>query len=333
MKGKVLLAVSLAVVLVLSLVAACAAPTPTPEEEVHVLVGGSGPGGGFYALACGLMTVINEKVPGVMATAIGSGSTANFRMMLRGEMLLSLYRLSRAEAVYSGESDLFEEAQPQVRWVAPAHGVWAFVVTLDSEIKTLQDLKGKSVAMGGPGSTDADFCEVLLNSVGLVKDVDYEGVLLDGYEAGEALIDGRVDVKYASGGQVCPSIAQVDAVKKLYFVQFPEDMSSLLAEIAKAGFAQRQGSLPKELYRGLDEDYETLVVLCGFTTYADADEELIYKITKGLWENLDMMALVHPSGAEFSLKNVKAGFELPVHPGALRYYKEIGVLTEDPFKG
>lgn len=336
MRKLLLLIVSTSLALLLAVMAACAAPAPTPapEEEVHVMVGGSGPGGAFYPLACGLMTVINEHVPGMKATAIASGALANLRMMLKGEMFMQLWMNESSAAIYAGPTDMFDEAQPQIRWVSTAHGNWKFFVTLDPEIKTLYDIKGKKVAMGGPGTIDINYCETWLSAVGLERDVDYEGILLDGFDAAEALIDGRVDVKYASGGQSCPSVAEVDAMKNLYFIPFPEDKwDVILAAAEDAGLAQLRGSIPQDLYKGLTEDYETMVDLCGWFTYEDADEELIYKVTKGLWENVDMMSLVHPAGAEFSLEHVKVGMNLPIHPGALRYYKEIGVLTEDPFKG
>jgi TRAP transporter TAXI family solute receptor len=280
------------------------------------------------------MTIINEHVPGVKATAIASGALANLRMMLAGEMLMQLWINASSGAIYAGPTDMFDEAQPQIRWVSTAHGTWLFFITLDPDIKTLYDIKGKKIAMGGPGTIDITYCETVLGAIGLERDVDYEGVLLDGFEAGDALMDGRVDVKYASGGMNTPSIAEVDAMKNTYFLPYPEDQwDAIMGAMKDAGLAQARGTIPQDQYNGLTEDYDTMVGLCGWFTYEAADEELIYKITKGLWENIDMMPLVHSAGAEFSLEHVKQGMDLPIHPGALRYYKEIGVLTEDPFKG
>jgi uncharacterized protein len=329
--------VCLTVVLALTLVVACAGPTPeaVPEEKIHVLVGGSGPGGAFYPLACGLMTIINEHVPGVRATAIASGAKANVRLMLTGEMLMAQWYAFSGSAIYAGPTDIMDEAQPQIRWVAPAHGSWMFFTTLDPEIKTLYDMKGKKIAMGGPGSSDVPRCAIILEAIGMKQDVDYKGILLDGFEAGDAMIDGQVDVVFCFGGMSTPSVAEVDAIKDQYFISPPEeDLDVILDALDNAGYKQSTGTIPKEIYNGLNEDYDTLMSMCAWFTTKDADEELIYQITKALWENIEIMKAVHEAGSEYSLESIPVeGMDVPCHPGALRYYQEIGVLTEDPFKG
>lgn len=343
MKNKRLLTLlsSICLILVLAVLpfmAACAKPAPAPApapEEVHIMVGGSGPGGAFYPLACGVMTVINEHVPGVMATAIGSGATENFRMVLRGEMFMCLWSNSGAADVYSGPTELIPEAHPDLRWMFPTHGTWSFLITLDPKVKSVRDLKGKRVAIGGPGTTDPIYGESFLSAAGqLEKDVDYKAILLDGFEAVEAMMDGRVDAVYTSGGAMTSAVAEVDAVKDVNFIRYTdEELDDIIAALEERGFKDIRGMVSKDIYKGLEDDYETLVHLCGFFALESADEEIVYKITKAVWENTDILALVHSAGAEMDLENVKKGMGLPCHPGALRYYKEIGVLTEDPFKG
>jgi len=315
----------------------CAAPAPAPapeEEEIHVLIGGSGPGGAYYPLSCGLMTIINEHVPGMKATAIASGATANLRMMLEGEMFMCMWDVPGSAAIYQGPTPYFPEAQTQIRLIAPTHACYYLFATLDPEIKTWADIEGKKIAMGGPGTMDVDCCEAALVSMGLERDVDYTGLMLDGFEAAEALMDGRVDVMFAGGGLRLPCLLEVDAIKDIYFVRAPEDKwDQILIDQEEAGHAAVIMTVPKEIYRGLDKDYECFACVESFVTNSVQPEELVYKVTKALWENLEIMVLVHPSGAEIDFEKVKLGGNLPYHPGALRYYKEIGVLTEDPFKG
>jgi len=336
---RTLLFLSLIVALAaLPFAAACASEEPAAPAQparVDILVGGSGPGGSFYPLSCGVMTIVNENVPGVRATAIAVGATANFRQMLQGgDMVTTLHEVSFAEGAYRGGTEQFPDANPQLRWMVTAHGNWSFFITLDSDIKTLSDVEGKSIAVGGPESADPDIAYSIFSSLGLEKDVDYEAVLLDGHEAVDGMIDGRVDVVFTTGGISTPAVAEVDAAKTVYFLKFPEDKwDAIMADLETGGIGQQRGTVPADLYNGLDQDYDTFVSLCALFTVETQDEELIYKVTKAVWENQDTLTLAHPAGAEWSLENVKTGMRIPIHPGALKYYQEIGVLTEDPFKG
>jgi len=336
---RTLLFLSLIVALAaLPFAAACASAEPAAPAQparVDILIGGSGPGGAFYPLSCGVMTAVNENVPGVRATAIAVGATANFRQMLQGgEMAIALHEISFAEGAYRGGTEQFEEANPQLRWLVTCHGNWSFFITLDPDIKTLYDVEGKSIAVGGPESADPPIAYSIFSSLGLEKDVDYKAVLLDGHEAVDAMIDGRVDIVFTTGGRSCPAVAEVDAAKTVYFLSFPEDKwDAIMADLEAGGIGQQRGMVPADLYNGLDSDYDTLVSLCALFTTENQGEDLIYKVTKAVWENMETIILAHPAGAEWSLDNAKQGMKIPVHPGALKYYQEIGVLTEDPFKG
>jgi hypothetical protein len=338
MKRTLLFLILVVALAALPFAAACAAEEPAAPAQparTDILIGGSGPGGAFYPLSCGVMTVVNENVPGVRATAIAVGATANFRQMLQGgEMAVALHEISFAEGAYRGGTEQFADANPQLRWLVTCHGNWSFFITLDSDIKTLYDVEGKSIAVGGPESADPPIAYSIFSSLGLEKDVDYKAVLLDGHEAVDAMIDGRVDVVFTTGGRSCPAVAEVDAAKTVYFLSFPEDKwDVMLADLEAGGIGQQRGMVPADLYNGLDSDYDTLVSLCALFTTENQDEDLIYKVTKAVWENMETIILAHPAGAEWSLDNVKQGMKIPIHPGALKYYQEIGVLTEDPFKG
>ncbi len=336
---RTLLFLSLIVVLAALPFAAACAPkepaAPAAPERVDILIGGSGPGGAFYPLSCGVMTVINEHVSGVRATAIAVGATANFRQMLQGgEMAIALHEISFAEGAYRGGTEQFPDPNPQLRWLVTCHGNWSFFITLDPDIKTLYDVEGKSIAVGGPESADPPIAYSIFSSLGMEKDVDYKAVLLDGHEAVDAMIDGRVDAVFTTGGKSCPAVAEVDAAKTVYFLGFPEDKwDAIMADLEAGGIGQQLGTIQADLYNGLDEDYDTLVSLCALFTVESQSEDLIYEVTKAVWENQETIILAHPAGAEWSLDNVKQGMRIPIHPGALRYYQEIGVLTEDPFKG
>jgi len=330
---KVLL-VSLAFVLVaIPLLAACAgAPQEKPENEF--LVAGCGVGSTNYPMAVGLMTVINETIPGYRATAIASGCTLeNIRTIDAGEVLMGTGSSVPTAAAYYGGTEKFPDPM-NINFLLVTWGAYLSVMTLDPDIKTFDDIRGKKVALGEPGATTPIITESVLKGAGLVRDVDYQGSMIGESEAAEALIDGRVDVFATSGSSAQIAIVQLTQTKKVYFIPFPLDkMDAIATELKTAGVGRPPFTLPAGTYKGLEEDYPTFATTNCFMVNADAAEDLVYTVVKALWENIEIMEKIHPACKELIIENVKKDPGFPMHPGALRYYKEVGVLTEDPHKG
>lgn len=331
---KVLVVVSLALALVvLPFMVACGgAPAPTPQKEV--LIGGGGVGGSFYPLACGLMTIINDNVPGWRATALATGgSLANIRMVDAGEIQVGFGTASKAAAAYHGGTETFPDAM-KINLISSMFGSWSYWMTLDKNIRTLHDLKGKKVALGEPGATTAVIAEAILKGIGLEKGVDYTGLELGEREANEALVDGRADAVFTSGSKSHVAIIELTTTKDVYFIPEPLDqIDAMAAALDEAGVGRPLGTLPAGLYKGMTEDYETFVAPMSMFVNSGADEDSAYTIVKALWENIETLGKIHSAGKEFNMDDLKLNFGYPLHPGALKYYKEVGALTEDPYKG
>lgn len=328
--------VCLALVLAIPLVASCAgpAPTPTPEAEKVILIGGGGVGGTFYPLACGIMTIFNDNVPGVRATALATGgSVVNIRMVDTGELLMGMAGGGRDSRAYHGGTETFPDPL-KLNHICPMVTYFSMFMTLDPEIKSLYDIKGKRVAMGEPGANTPIRCEIMLKAVGLEKDVDYKGIMLGENEAAEALIDGRADVFFNTATKAGASVVLVTTTKNVSFIPLPEEKMDALEAALKAELNEGlRGTLPKGTYKGLDEDYPTFSTLTSLFTGSWADEDLIYTLVKAMWENIETLGEIHAAGKEFDINDVKMNVGYPKHPGALKYYKEVGVLTEDPYQG
>jgi len=217
--------------------------------------------------------------------------------------------------------------------LGPGHATWAYWVTLDPEIKTLWDIEGKKITIGGAGTPDPEKSTAVLGGLGWTQDVDFTGLLLDGHDAADALIEGRADAMYVSGSMLCDSIAVADILRDIYFIKYPEDMWDEMDAAKEAkGLGTQHGTVPAALglYRGLKEDYETYSGSTDCFVNRLADEEIVYKVTKALWEHTETLVLIHPVGKEYNIENVKkyvaSDYSMPIHPGALRYYKEVGIL-------
>lgn len=331
--------VCLALMLALPLVAGCAAPqptpTPAPKEEVEILIAGGKVGGTYYPLAVGYMTIFNQFVPGVRAIALSVGSSSvHIQMVDSGEMFMGMAPQSKAAEAYHGGTEAWPNPM-KINWVSSTYGSWSHFSTLDKNIKTLYDLKGKKVALGDPGGATPFVGEAILKGIGFEKDVDYTGIMLGEGEAAEALKDGRVDVMFTASSKMGAAVVELTTVKDVYFIPIPEDkMDAIAVQLEEYGVKRPRGVLPAGTFRGMDEDYPTFVTPSCILVRPDADEELVYAFTKALWEHIDVMGEIHSVGKEFDINDVKTTeFGLPLHPGALKYYKEAGVLTEDPYKG
>ena len=324
------------VLVMLPLMAACGpTPTPEPEEEIDILIAGGSVGGTYYPLAVGYMTIFNQFVPGVRATALSVGSSSvHVRMVDSGEMFMGMCPYARAREAYHGGTEDWPEAM-KINWVSSTYGSWAHFSTLDKNIKTLYDLKGKKVALGDPAGTTPLVGEAILKGIGFEKDVDYDAVMLGEGEAAEALKDGRADVMFTASSKAGAAIVELTTAKDVYFIPIPEDkMDAIVPLLDEYGVTRPKGVLPAGTFKGMDKDYPTFVTPSCIIVRPDADEELVYAFTKALWENIETLGEVTAAGKEFDINDVKTiNFGIPLHPAALKYYKEVGVLTEDPYKG
>lgn len=314
--------------------AACAPEEVTPPPKlVEVLIGCAGVGGTTYALAAGMMGIFNEKVPGVRATAISTGgSAANIRMVDSGEMLMGLASASLSSQAYKGTGKF--DRPHKVNLFSSAYLTSCYFMTLDPKIKTLYDLRGKRVALGEQGAATPLIGKALLEGLGIGEPADYQPVWLGEREANEALIDGRADVMFQTGSPGKSTIVEITTIRDVYFIPFPEEeMDAMHASMVEVESGAVRTVIPKGLWRGLDEDYPSFSVACVVIISPEADEDLVYELVKAQWENVDILGKIHAVGKAYDIQHVKLDFGLPLHPGALRYYIEAEVLTEDPFKG
>jgi len=318
--------ICLALVLALPLVVACAGPaptptpTPTPEEKV-LLLGGCGVGGSFYALATALMKVINEKVPDYRAIAQVTGcSVENCRLLNERKVYNAQASVGVASDAYAGTGS-FDSPIP-LAVTNYSFTAYTWFLTLDDSIKSIQDLKGKRVSMGDPGGGTAVVISGVLKALGITE-ADFTPIYLNESAAAGALRDGSIDVFALVGGTQQASITEVTTVEDVHFI-------SLTKEEAEKGAAAVKGRLPisitKGVYKGMDEDLWSVGGVMLFAVHPDEDADSVYTITKAMWENMDIMEATHASAKEFNInQSGEIDCGIPFHPGAIKYYKEVGV--------
>lgn len=292
-------------------------------EVKRISLATGGTAGTYYPVGSGITAIITKYVDGVEATAESTGaSVANLKMIRDGKIDMILAASNTAFAAYSGQQPFDEKPVKNIRGIAALYPeVFQFVVLKDSGLTKVSELKGKKVAVGAPGSGTERTAKMLLKAHGITYD-DIEPQFLKFGEAITALKDRLIDCAIVGSG--IPTSAVVDASASLD-INLLEVDKDVMEEFLKEVSFFRLETIPEGTYRGVNKDVLTGASPALLITDENADEELVYQITKSLFEHIDELERVHAQGKNIKLENAIKAMSIPLHPGAERYYKEVGV--------
>ena len=218
--------------------------------------------------------------------------------------------------------------------VTLAPNVGLFITKTESGIRSLSDLAGKRVTVGPAGAGFEMFLAPLLEAHGVTYD-DFTAVNQTYSDAVGLLGDGNVDAAFMGGAIPTPAVTQACTTHDIAFIPYDEaPLKKLIDDNTMYPYFQ-QAKIPatnqdgKPTYRGMTEDFNALNVgSMHLITTADQDEELIYQITKTIWEHRAEIAQQHRAGNAINEKNAARFTGTPFHPGAIRFYREIGIWPE-----
>jgi TRAP transporter TAXI family solute receptor len=309
MLGGLLLAASLVVTM-----AGC---TVKPAELTMVT---GGTGGTYYPIGTAIAGVITDNVANAEATAVTSdGSVANAKSLGSGEAELALIENTIAYYAEQGIQMFEGEAVKDIRGIATLYPEIVQIVTLkEYDIKSLADLKGKRVGVGAPGSGTAVHALAILKAAGMDEtnvDIQY----LDFSECADGLKNGTLDAGYVVAGTPTSAITDLASVKDIAIVTVPGDIYNQLS--SKYPFYVAV-SLPGGTYAGVNTDVQTIAVMAMLATTVDVSKDLVYEMTRAIFENTDVLAAAHPRGKDITLESALDGMSIPLHPGAEKYYEE-----------
>jgi TRAP transporter TAXI family solute receptor len=268
-------------------------------------------------------------VPGLIAVAqASSGSVENIESIRSNTMESGLTQADIAFWAYSGE-ELFAEQGPMSDLRAIAHlynELFHVVVPADSDIETIGDLAGKRVSIGDEGSGTLVDARIVLDAYGLSEE-DIEPYYLQPEVASDRMLAGGLDALIFIGG--VPTIAVEDLARRMIIRLIPITGPPARKLLQRVPFFL-QATLDEGAYANVGA-VRTIAVGATWVTSADIDDDLIYGITRALWhpQSLRLLADSHPRGEEIKLENAVSGIAIPIHDGALRFYRETGVLATD----
>lgn len=301
--------------------------TPAVAQEKFVTIGTGGQTGVYYVVGQSVCRLINRNANehGIRCNAPSSGgSVANVNSIRNGEMDMGVVQSDIQYKAYNGAQN-FEDAGKfeEMRAMFALHGEPLTVVAReDANIANVKDLKGKRVNLGNPGSGQRDTMEVVMEALDWTRD-DFALVSeLDAAEQAAALGDNNIDAMVYVAGHPNGSIQEATTTVDSVIVSVNgEEIDKLIEDrpyYAKA-------TIPGGIYRGNDEDVQTFGVRATLVTSSKVPDDVVYHTVKAVFENFDRFKRLHPAFATLKEEEmIKEGLSVPLHDGAVRYYKERG---------
>jgi len=265
-------------------------------------------------------------VDGLIASAVSSrGSVDNVNAIISGLRNSGFAQSDVAYWAYTGTGTMEgKEPAKDLRTIAALFEEHIHLVTLKkSKIKSVKDLKGKKVSLDEPGSGTYVDALLILEANGL-SEKDVQAEALKGNAATDALRNGKVDAIFVVAGY--PTGALVELASSVSIKLIPIDGAGAKKLTDKHGFFS-QSSIPEGTYEGV-KSTSTVAVGAQWFTSAKEDDDLIYNITKALWnsESRKLMDVGHSKGKTITPDTALAGVGVPLHSGAERFYKEVGLI-------
>ena len=309
-----LIALLLTVVFVLGLVA-CG------SGSQMMSMGTGSPTGTYYAYGGILGQYINKEAGITVNTVSTGGSKANIQGIAAGDYQLGTVQSDVMAYAWEGTRAFEEDGKiDSFRVVAGLYAEAVQLITMDKDIKSVADLKGKAVSIGAPGSGVYFNAVDVLKAAGLTED-DIQAQYQSFDESTDALKDGKIDAAFIVSGAPTPAITELCTTNEAYLV--PID-GKVAEKMMKECPFYTTYTIPAGTYAKQDKDVTTVTIKATLIVSASATEEDVYKLTAAIFENIEAITGEHGKGAELSIDNATSGMSVPFHAGAAKYFKEKG---------
>ena len=312
---KKFLAILLSLAMIIALAACGAAGT-------KMTMGTGGTSGTYYGYG-GVLGQYIKNNAGINVTVVSTdGSKANIQGIAAGN-----YQLGTVQSdvmAYAWEGTRSFEAEGKVdsfRTVAGLYAEAVQLITMDASIKSVADLKGKSVSIGAPGSGVYFNAIDVLTAAGLAE-TDIKAQYQSFADSADALKDGKIDAAFIVAGAPTPAITELCTTNSAYLVPIDGEVAEKLMAVCPFYTVYE---VPAGTYAGQTEAVKTVTVKATLIVSADAAEEDVYNLTAAIYNNIEAITAENAKGAELSIENATTGMIVPFHSGAAKYFAEKGV--------
>lgn len=322
---KSLLSKKSLIVIIAALAVMLAVGSKSFAATEHLVFGGGATGGVFYIVASGMATLAQKYIPGVKASAeISAGSQENARRLAKGEQHFAMLSAEIGYQAYRKLREFKDSKDPleDLRLVIYGYSsVTQIMVHEDSPIRSIADFKGKKIGVL-IGPVAKSWVPIILDVYGLtVNDINAQN--LGPAELMNALRDRQVEGVIYWGAAPTVAITDLCTTKNIRFLEFPDDKANI---IAKDHPYFHKGVLPANTYRGQSADVKGLLTAITLSTTRHVKDDIVYNLTRAILTHNEELKHVHPNAALFNEKNAVGPAVIPYHPGAVKYYKEKGMM-------
>jgi len=312
-----------AIVLVLAMCLVMAACGNAAGSKMTMGTGGTQ--GTYYGYG-GVLGQYIKNSAGIDVTVVSTdGSKANIQGIDAGNYQLGTVQSDVMAYAWQGISSFESEGKIQsFRTVAGLYKEAVQLITMDPEIKSVADLKGRAVSIGAPGSGVYFNAMDVLTAAGLTE-ADIKPQYQSFGDSTDALKDGKIDAAFIVAGPPTPAITELCTTNDAYLVPIDGDIAAKL--MADCPF-YTEYTIPAGTYAGQTEDVKTVNIMATLIVSADASEEDVYKLTAAIFDNIDAIAAENAKGAELNINDATSISTVPYHAGAAKFFEEKGVQVE-----
>jgi hypothetical protein len=291
-------------------------------QFINILTGGQS--GVYYPLGVALSQIFGKAIPNARSTAqVTKASAENLNLLQAGRGELAFALGDAVSDAWKGDAEAgFKTKLDKLRGLSATYNNYIQIVaSADSGIKTLADLKGKRVSVGAAKSGTELNARAILKAAGLsyadLGKVEY----LPFGESVELMKNRQLDATLQSAGLGVASIRDLATAVKIVVVPVPPEV------VAKVGDpAYQTAVIPANTYTGQTADVPTAAIPNFLVTHAGVPDALVYQMVKAMYDNLDTLRAAHNAAKAIQRENAVKGMPIPLHPGAEKYYREVGVI-------
>lgn len=291
------------------------------QEFINVLTGGTS--GVYYPLGVALSEIYAENIEGARTQVQATkASVENLNLLQQGKGELAFALGDSVKAGWDGVEEAgFPQPLTELRAIAAIYPNYVQIVaSAESGIKSLEDLKGRSISVGAPASGT----ELNARAIFAAAEMSYDDMgkveYLPYAESAELIKNRQLDATLQSSGLGVAFIQDLAATMPINIVAIPAEV------VETIGVPYVASVIPAGTYDGQDEDVATAAIGNILVTHAGVSEETAYQMTKLMFENLDRLIASHSAAEDIDPANALSGLSIPLHPGAERYYREAGLM-------
>lgn len=296
---------------------AFAAPT-----FINILTGGTS--GVYYPIGVGLSQLYNSGIKDARVSVQATkASVENLNLLQAGRGELALALGDSVDDAWKGVEEAgFRTPLKKLRAIAATYPNYIHIVASKSSgIKSLEDLKGKRISVGAPKSGTELNARAIFKAAGLTYKDMGRVEFLPYAESVELIKNRQLDATLQSSGLGMAAIRDLASMMPITFIEIPAEV---VAKIDSEAY--QPGTIPAGTYDGQDQDVPTVAITNLLVSHEGVDEDIAYQMTKLMFENLDRLVNSHSAAKDIKLETATKGLPIPLHPGAERYYKEVGAL-------